>query len=140
MRIVVFVLLSLLAVPAAFADTFESKDAAVSMTGRVMEKVAAGDLRGGFGIVAPYAIVPPAEFEAMIGQAELQMPIMTARFGNSIGYELIKNESVGDSLAQVVYLHRFDKHATVWRFILYRGHDGWVLNTFYFVDDIRAAL
>ena len=140
MRVVVFILLSFLTVPVAFADTFKSKDAAVEMTGRVMEKVAAGDLRGGFDIAAPYAIVPPAELEAMIGQAELQMPIMTSRFGKSIGYELIKNQSVGDSLAEVVYLHRFEKHATVWRFILYRGHDGWVLNTFYFVDDIRTAL
>lgn len=139
MRRVLFFVLALLMAPAALADSLKTADAAVALTDEVMRKIAAGDLRGGLGIAKPYAIVPPAEFEATIGQAELQMPVMTARFGKSIGYELLRNDSVGESLAQVVYLHRFEKHATVWRFILYRGGEGWVLNTFYFVDDIRTA-
>lgn len=140
MRCVVSFILALLFTPAALADSLKTKDAAVALTDQVMQKVAAGDMRGGFDIAKPYVIVPLAELDAMIGQAELQMPIMTARFGKSIGYELIRNDSVGASLAQVVYLHRFEKHATVWRFILYRGDEGWVLNTFHFVDDIHTAL
>ena len=87
-----------------------------------------------------YTVVPAAEYDAMIGQAELRQPMMLARFGKSIGYELIRNDAVGKSLVHVVYLQRFERHATVWRFIFYRTNAGWTLNSFKYVDDITAAL
>ena len=104
-----------------------------------MSRVTAGDLRGGLALARPYTIVPPAEFDALIGQAELQMPMMLARFGKSVGNELIRNDSVGESLMQVVQIHKFEKHATVWRFIFYRSGKGWVLNSFNYADNISAA-
>ncbi|MBJ7575465.1 hypothetical protein [Luteimonas sp. MC1828] len=104
-----------------------------------MSKVAGGDLRGGMELARPYTIVPTAEFDAMIGQAELQVPMMTTRFGKSLGSELIRSDSVGESLVQVVQIHRFEKHATVWRFVFYRGGNGWVLNSFKYADDILIA-
>ena len=79
-------------------------------------------------------IIPSAEFEAMIGQAVNQMPLMTARFGNTLGQEFIKEVRVGESLAELIYIHRFDKHAMRWQFYLYRGKNGWVINTFRFDD------
>lgn len=69
----------------------------------------------------------------------MQQPMLLARSGKSIGYELLRNDTVGDSLAQVIYLQRFEKHAMVWRFILYRGADGWTINSFKYVDDITSA-
>jgi hypothetical protein len=60
---------------------------------------------------------------------------MAARFGASIGYELLRNDTVGDSLQRTVFIHRFDKHAMAWMFIWYRGKDGWVLNNFSYVDN-----
>ncbi len=138
MRSAIFLALALLASPGIAAE-LESSDSAVALTDRVMKQVTAGDLRGGLTLAKPYTIVPAAEFDAMVGQGELQMPVMTARFGKSIGYELLRKEAVGDSLVQVVYLQRFEKHATVWRFILYRGSKGWVVNSFKFVDDITSA-
>ena len=104
-----------------------------------MVRVSSGDLRGGMELAKPYTIVPPAEFDAMIGQAELQMPMMVARFGQSVGSELVRNDSVGQSLMQIIQLHKFEKHATVWRFIFYRGNEGWVLNSFHYADDISGA-
>lgn len=139
MRFLVLII-ALIAAPFARADELKSPDAAVALTDRVMERVAAGDLRGGLTLAKPYTIVPEAEFESMVGQAELQAPMMAARFGRSFGYELIRNDSVGGSLMQVVQLHKFEKHATVWRFIFYSNGKGWVLNSFKYSDDISTVL
>jgi hypothetical protein len=62
------------------------------------------------------------------------MPLITSRFGATLGQEFIKQVTVGDSLAELVYIQRFDRHAMRWQFYLYRGKDGWVINTFRFDD------
>lgn len=139
MRFAATLLAALLVSPSVFADSLESRDAAVALTDKVMARVAKGEFREGLAMTRPYTIIPAAEFDAMIGQVELQMPVMLSRFGKSIGYELLRNDTVGESLTQVVYLQRFEKHATVWRFVLYRGADGWVVNSFNFVDNISSA-
>lgn len=105
-----------------------------SVTDAVMDKVAKGDLAGGLNTFKSLTIIPPAEFDAMVGQAVMQMPVMTSRYGATLDQEFIKEARIGNSLAELVYIHRFDKHAMRWQFYLYRGKDGWVINTFHFDD------
>ena len=136
----VALLLAVLLAGGVHATEFKSPDDAVALSDKVMAQVSSGDLRGGLEALKPYTVVPAAEFDAMIGQAELQQPMLAARFGKSIGYELLRNDTVGQSLVQLIYLHKYERHATVWRFIFYRTGSGWTLNTFKYVDDITAAL
>lgn len=108
------------------------------LTDRVMTKVAAGELEPGLKLAKPYLIIPDAEFETMLGQTKLQYPMLAQRFGKSIGFEFIREERAGDSLLRIVQIQRFERHITRWSFIFYRSSDGWVLNTFYFDDNVRA--
>ena len=138
LRMTLFMLACML--PAiAGAATFKTSDEAVALTDQAMKRMVAGDLRSGFELIKPYSVVPPAEIDATAGQALIQQPMLEARFGRSLGYELLRNDTVGDALVQLVYLHRFETHAMVWRFILYRGAEGWSVNSFKYVDDITAA-
>jgi hypothetical protein len=139
MRFAAFLVLALLLSRPAHAETFKDVDAAVGVTGEVMKRVVAGDLKGGFDLVKSYAVVPDAEVDAMRAQAEAQRPVLVARFGQSIGYEFVRKDSAGGSLVKVVYLQRFEKHAMVWRFVLYRGAEGWKVNSFKYADDIWQA-
>lgn len=123
---------------AAWAETLPSPVAAKELTNKVMARVASGDLEGGIRLLKPYATVPEAEIESAIGQAKLQLPAMSQRFGKSIGRELLREDRAGDSLVRLIYLHKFERHAMRWTFIFYRGSTGWVLNTFYFDDNVRA--
>ena len=109
MRIVALCMAMLLFSPAGVAAELPNPDAAVALVDRIMAKVAAGDLRGGMEIAKPYTIVPVAEFDAAIGQAEMQTPVFLSRFGKSIGHELIRNDAVGQSLIQIVELQKFLK-------------------------------
>lgn len=121
------------------AATLKDSDATVALSDQVMRKASGGDIRGAFELARPYVVIPQSEFDALLGQVELQLPMISGRFGKSIGYELLRNDTVGASLVQAVYIQKFEKHAMVWRFIFYKADTGWVLNSFKYVDDITLA-
>ena len=104
------------------------------VTDAAMTKVGKGDIEGGLQLIRPLTIIPSAEFDVLLGQVPLQLPGMSVRFGSSLGHEFIKEEKLGDSLARLIYIHKFEKHATRWLFFAYRGKSGWVINTFRFDD------
>ena len=108
-----------------------SPDAAVALSSRVMQHVAAGETAEGFDLALPHALVTKAQMDEFVQQVATHQATWDARFGKSTGYELLRNDTVGDSLIRTVFLHRFDEHAIVW----YRGTRGWVLNRFVFLED-----
>lgn len=112
-----------------------SIDAAVALSDRIMQRVVAGNASEGFALALPHAVVTEAQMDAFIRQVKTQQDTWEGRFGKSTGYELLRNDTVGDSLVQTVFLHRFDEHAIVWSFSWYRGTKGWVLSRFVFVED-----
>ena len=81
-------------------------------------------------MMKPYVVIPPAEFDAMVGQAALQLPAIKQRFGKSTGKEFISERKVGDSVAELLYPHKFELSAMRWTFYLYKGEEGWAINTF----------
>jgi len=140
MRTIVAVLALWAVSCASLAQGLRDIDDVQAVTDKVMAQVAKGDLEGGLLAFKSLTIIPPAEFDAMVGQAKNQMPMISGRFGESLGYEFIGRKTVGPSLASLTYIHRFDKHAMRWVFYLYRGKDGWVVNTFRFDDQWPALL
>lgn len=139
MRLAALVLTAILFAPGISAAEMKSPGSAVALTDQAMQRVTSGDFRGGIDLLRPYTTAKGIDLDSMVAQAEINMPTMIERYGKSIGYELLRNDTVGDSLIQLVYLQRLERHAVVWRFILYRGSDGWLINTFSFADEITAA-
>jgi len=137
MRIVAVVMF-LLMTTAAAAATLESKDAARKLTDDVVGKITSGDLEGGFLLTKPHLIVPESEFNVMLEQAKLQLPMIQGRFGKSLGAEFIKEKTIGKSLLQIVQLQRFERHIIRWKFTFYKPDSKWVLNSFTFDDNINA--
>ena len=119
------------------AQSFPSAGAARDFTNKIMTRIATGDIEGGLKMMKPYTIVPAAEFDAAVGQAALQLPAIAQRFGKSLSQESISESKVGESLVRLVYLQKFERHAMRWRFYLYKGSAGWVINTFNFDDRIH---
>jgi hypothetical protein len=119
-------------------EFLKSPAEARQLTDRVMSKLAAGELEAGLRVMQPYLIVPPAEFETMLGQAKLQNPMAAQRFGSRQGVEFVREERVGESVLRIIQIQKYERHPTRWVFYFYRTNSGWVLNTFHFDDNIRA--
>ena len=137
-----FLCLVLFLLPATLlARDFKSETETRAFSDKVMREVATGNLKGGFDqIVAAYTVVPKVELDGLISQAMLQVPLMEARFGKSIGYEFISESRAGDSVIKYVYLHKFEKHAIVWQFVFYRPNQTWLINSFKYSDSILDEL
>lgn len=119
------------------AEAFKSVEMVRAKIDVVMAKVGTGDIEAGLTMLKPYTIVPAAEMDAMIGQAKLQIPAISQRFGNPVGIEFIGESKVGKSLVRLAYLQKYEKHGLRWVFLIYHGSDGWVINTFVFDDKIQ---
>jgi hypothetical protein len=115
-----------------------SPEAVRNLADRVMQQVAKDDIEGGLSTLKPYWLMGSGEFDAIGEKAKLQLPFIRQRFGKAIGSEFVKDEKVGTSLRQLVYLQRFEKHAVRWVFIFYRGEENWLLNSFWFDDNSLA--
>ena len=103
-----------------------------------MIKVSAGDIEGGLFLIKPYLVIPESEFNVMIEQTKLQLPIMQGRFGKVLGAEFIKEKTAGKSLLKIIQIQKFERHIMRWNFIFYNPDGKWVLNTFYLDDNIRS--
>jgi hypothetical protein len=104
------------------------------VTDEVMKKVGDGNVEAGLLAFKHLTIIPQSEFETLVGQTKLQLPMVVGRFGASIGQEFLSEDKIGDSLARITYINKFEKHAMRWVFYCYKGKNGWVINTFRFDD------
>ncbi len=85
----------------------------------------------------PYLVIPQAEFDGLMSKLELQFPVINRRFGKSVGWEKISERKAGNSLLQLTYIQKMERHALVWRFIFYRPATGWILDTFHYKDSLH---
>ncbi|GLI37492.1 hypothetical protein GHYDROH2_09930 [Geobacter hydrogenophilus] len=115
-----------------------SKEAARNLTDQIMTKVATGDIEGGLLLMKPYVIIPESEFNVMLEQTKLQLPVIQGRFGKILGTEFISEKAVGKSMLQITQIQKFEKHVMSWKFIFYCPNGKWILNTFNFDDNIRS--
>ena len=123
--------------PRQAAESLSSKAATQALAKEVMESVSKDKLKEGLLKLRPYTVVPVAEFDVQMGQMDLQIPAIAQRFGKSLGYDFVEEEQLGESLVQYVYLQKFEKHVMVWRFIFYKPTNEWLLNTWYFNDQVQ---
>jgi len=121
----------------ARADSFSSPQAARVSIDKVMAAIAADNVDGGLSQIKPYSALPPAEFDAALGQIKYQLSPMASRFGKSIGYEFIKEDKVGNSFIRFTYLQKYEKHAIRWFFIFYDSGTGLMLNALFFRDNMQ---
>ena len=137
MKYLVSIIIFAICMSARAADSLSDKEAAQTLAESVMEGVSKGKFKEGLSKLRPYTVVPVAEFDVQMGKMDMQIPAIAQRFGRSIGYDFVEEEQLGESLIQYVYLQKFEKHVMVWRFIFYKPKDKWLLNTWYFNDQVE---
>lgn len=137
MKFFIAVLLFFMMLSVSYPETLESIDAAKKLTDQIMARVGSGDIEGGLIFMKPYVIIPESEFNGMMEQTKLQLPVIQARFGKVVGTEFISEKRIGKSLVKIVQLQKFERHIMRWNFIFYCPDGKWVLNTFNFDDKIQ---
>ncbi len=85
----------------------------------------------------PYWLLPVSELDGLAAATVTQRASVEARFGESLGYELISQETVGDSLLRFTYLEKNQMHGLRWVFRFYKPRDSWTINSIHWDDSIE---
>jgi hypothetical protein len=72
----------------------------------------------------------------VIDETAQQRDILIKKFGKSLSFELVQEQSVKESLVKYTYIEKCKIHVIRWSFIFYKPEDKWILNSFYWDDKI----
>ncbi|MBN1586257.1 MAG: hypothetical protein JW937_02375 [Candidatus Omnitrophica bacterium] len=106
------------------------------LTEEIMQTVSKGKLREAFEMMKPFMIIPEPEIESTVLSSISTRDQFGSRYGATIGYELISERKLGDSLVLLTYIEKTEKHVLPWYFYFYNSPEGWVLNSFSWNDDL----
>ncbi|WP_018608417.1 hypothetical protein [Uliginosibacterium gangwonense] len=123
----------------AMAETLKSELEAKQLTDKVMVQVAKGDLTGAFALMKPYVVISESEFQGSLLQSKSQRDQFGSRYGKPLGYEFIAEKKAGESILRLTYIEKTARHALPWAFIFYKTPTGWVLNSYFWNDNIQSA-
>lgn len=126
-----------LALPfSAMAESFSNLAEARKVADKAVALFKEEKMVEGYAVLKPYWPLPPVEIDGLANQTNTQWPVVKQRFGISLGTEFIQERKAGQSLAQLIYLHKFQRHALRWVFVFYKPDDRWVINAVSFDDSI----
>jgi len=123
----------------AMADTLKSEQEAKLLTEKIMAQVAKADLASAFALMKPYVVISDSEFQGSLLQSKSQRDQFGSRYGKPLGYEFIAEKKAGESILRLTYIEKTAKHALPWAFVFYKTPTGWVLNSYYWNDNIQNA-
>lgn len=123
---------------AAHADTLKSEAEARALADKVMAQAGAGRTDDAYGTMSPYSLVDIRALEAARTNARSSRMAIEAQVGNSVGYEFIRSEKVGDSLLKLTYIEKTERQAIPWQFIFYKAPSGWGVSAFSNGDNVDA--
>lgn len=136
MLIIIFILsfsLNAVAGEIGFSNQEETKD----FCNRFLTFMVEEDVEKAFDVVEdewPFSIT---EIQNLESSTMKQLDSVKGRYGNILGYELIKEELTKDTFLKYTYVMKYEKHIIRWKFIFYKPEDIWVLNSFNFDDSIN---
>jgi hypothetical protein len=134
-----YILISMMIFPGlAAAAGLESEGEAEQFLNAFTAQLLAEDFDEAFDSIRPHWPIPGEEIDGIVDTISRQWPAAKARFGDGVGIELVKKQSIGKSLLRYYYLHKFESHAIFWRIDLYKPTNEWKVNAVIFLDSLDA--
>lgn len=87
-----------------------------------------------FENIKQYWPLPENEINSLESQTIKSLNIVEERFGQSIGIEKIKEETIKDFAIRETYIIRYENHAIRLIYTYYKNNNGWILNSFKWDD------
>jgi len=102
-----------------------------------MMKLIGSGVQDAFEELKPYFPLSEAELSMIAMQTLQQFELIKSRFGQLVGYQLVKEEMVNNVILRFIYIQKFEKHAVRWIFYFYKPADQWMFNEFYIDDKLK---
>ena len=120
------------------AKVFSTKEDAKAKVEEFMELIEANEINEAFELLGPYWIFPQEEWTDLQISTSQQMATIESRFGQTVGYDFVRAEVVGDTVLRLTYIQKRERHLIRWIFVFYKPYDRWILNACEWDDKIEA--
>jgi hypothetical protein len=128
-RAFVLALLVLLARPSAAAPAaIQTKQDTRALAESVMKLVVADKIDAAFGLLQPHWRLPANEIDTVVTKTVAMRNTVSDRFGPTVGYSFVREESVGDFLVRYTYVERRTNIPLRWVFVFYQVEGKWWVN------------
>lgn len=121
----------------AHAELLKTTSEVRAFTDKIMSHIGGGELDKAFNELKSTSLVTETEIDSVAIQSKAQRQKYAKFYGDSIGYEFIREQQVGESLLHLQYIEKTNMHAFPWSFYYYKTSKGWKLNTFNWNDQIK---
>ena len=98
----------------------------------IIASVAASNFAGATKELRSLSVIAPTDFDVFEAQFNSQQANLLRQFGETEGYEFVREDKSGSRLVRSQYLV-FHKNAPIrWLFVFYKTQKGWVISHFVF--------
>ena len=129
MRLIALAVVDLFAGGNAIAGDLTTPQQTQDICQSAANKFASGDIDGAFDVLIPYWPLPKEEVKAIAYQSKAQLDMVSGRYGQPLGAEYVRTETVGKSLIKQTFLIKFSKHALRMSCVFYKPEKVWLMNS-----------
>lgn len=98
-----------------------------------------GDYEAGLRQLFKNTVLGEEPLENVLGQIKEQRPMLDSA-GKYLGFEVVSQEAIGDSLFVYKLIEKYQQHVVAWRFDFYKNDEGWQLLSLSWRDDLSFIL
>ena len=103
-----------------------------------LERVMHEEYQAAFNDLRSVWLFSPGELDALLSTTVNQRTTVAERFGESLAYAFVRQETLAGSLLRLTYVELTERHALRWVFLFYKPGDTWTLNSVMWDDDVDA--
>ncbi len=118
----------------AQVGVLKSETETQAISKKVSELFSKNKISDAFNEINPYWPLPENELIAIEDKTIKYLNVIEDRFGRSIGFVKVKNETISDFAIRETYLVRYENTAIRLIFTYYKNNEGWIVNAFKWDD------
>ncbi len=130
----------LIAVGLAHGVALRNSEEAKELAEKILVRVASGDADQSVALMKPYWPLPESELEALVAETTKQRQSMIPRLGKSLGFALVRRETLADIFLRLIYVEKLDNSGVRWNLTFYKVKDAWKLHSVSCDEDISKLL
>jgi hypothetical protein len=118
-----------------------SKLLAKAICDQFMRKLVDGDTDSAMELMRPYFPFGKDRFDKLKFQATAYKTILQSQLGSAVGYQFVREESIGDVMVSYTFIEKYELSGIAWIFFFY-SPDGqrWYGNGIHFTDELARYL
>jgi hypothetical protein len=97
-----------------------------------MEKIAAGKPKDAFELLKPHFPIEELNLNNLLVQAEGHIPTFKEKYGEMLGFELVKKQEAKELFMELTYILKFEISAVRWVFMFYKPKKSWIVNMIHY--------